>query len=400
MALITISSQNEHLGYVLRKNPHSGMTIQSLRKGCVFGWFETPTVYHIMFKDPPNQMSFSKESFDYLDNHSLTDPLTYVSAMKTVLSDAIFKKEQHDVVTEQSIVVHHINLKPHLLSLLNEHFTVTHNRGNCTLQLAVNATLKEALELMYLNLCFHISQDELDYRRGGFTDTVVKTLREKQCSYMFLRSFINKIVSNRAEFDKHKAVIEAACDKTVNFQYSRLNQLRYNWAEQHLNKDVTVVDVGCGEGNMLKVLARYSNNIICVDSDPHKLETVIHKARKKEIPISTASSFDELHLTQPTSVLLLEVIEHNSLADASKLLTQICSDPNVNQVLLTTPNHLFNQFYNLTDEEMRHTDHKWEMNLEQLTEWINSLNLNKTATYHLIGDAVEGITPTVGVQLK
>jgi hypothetical protein len=61
---------------------------------------------------------------------------------------------------------------------------------------------------------------------------------------------------------------------------------------------------------------------------------------------------------------MTEVIEHIEGAEAAKLVEAVLRT-NFSKVVITVPNRDFNINYNIGPDEMRHSDHKWEPNLEE-----------------------------------
>jgi len=61
MAIIQFSSTNPEFSYVIAKNPASGMSIKSIRKGQAFAWFSNENTYNVFFKDADNDLSYKEQ---------------------------------------------------------------------------------------------------------------------------------------------------------------------------------------------------------------------------------------------------------------------------------------------------------------------------------------------------
>jgi hypothetical protein len=51
-----IKSNNPNFSFIIRKNPSSGMIIEAVRKGYLFGWYTGENTYNLYFKDSPNEI--------------------------------------------------------------------------------------------------------------------------------------------------------------------------------------------------------------------------------------------------------------------------------------------------------------------------------------------------------
>ena len=59
MAIIQINSTDPKFGYIIKKNPNSGMLLRTIRKGSVFAWYSNEgESFNILFKDADNAVSF------------------------------------------------------------------------------------------------------------------------------------------------------------------------------------------------------------------------------------------------------------------------------------------------------------------------------------------------------
>lgn len=68
-------------------------------------------------------------------------------------------------------------------------------------------------------------------------------------------------------------------------------------------------------------------------------------------------------------MLITEVLEHMPKEDAVKLLDSVLAGE-FNKVVVTMPNKDFNRFYGLSDDEMRHPDHRYEPTESEFYVWM------------------------------
>jgi SAM-dependent methyltransferase len=73
----------------------------------------------------------------------------------------------------------------------------------------------------------------------------------------------------------------------------------------HLQPDQTILDVGCGHGDKLKLIRSLGLNITGVDINP----TIIERNQKAGLPCMTADDFGQAN-SQYDVLLMLHVIEH------------------------------------------------------------------------------------------
>lgn len=84
MAIVQLRSENPAFSYLIRKNPASGLTLRSVRKGIAYGWYSEASVYHVYFKDADNEVSykqFAEERFEYLNVSRYNTPLFPLNAI-------------------------------------------------------------------------------------------------------------------------------------------------------------------------------------------------------------------------------------------------------------------------------------------------------------------------------
>ena len=137
-------------------------------------------------------------------------------------------------------------------------------------------------------------------------------------------------------------------------------------------KDARVVDLGCGEGKLLKLLLseKQFETILGMDVSWRSLEIAKERLRLDELPerqrsrielIQGSLTYRDQRLNGFEAAAIVEVIEH---LDAPRLATFeriVFEFARPTHVILTTPNAEYNTvFETLPAGEFRHGDHRFE----------------------------------------
>ena len=140
----------------------------------------------------------------------------------------------------------------------------------------------------------------------------------------------------------------------------RNEQQRFAFVSTHIKYRDSVLDIGCGPGKYIKVSK--ATKYIGVDID----ENVLAKAKSKAEYLGVQGSFYSNwnialeQLTEPTTVLLIEVLEHVEYDEALNIVLACKKNPYVKQILVSTPNKNFNKYFNLGPNDVRYEDHLYE----------------------------------------
>jgi 3' terminal RNA ribose 2'-O-methyltransferase Hen1 len=146
-----------------------------------------------------------------------------------------------------------------------------------------------------------------------------------------------------------------------------------------------VVDLGCGEGKLLKLLLleKQFETILGMDVSWRSLETAKERLRLDELPerqrsrielIQGSLTYRDQRLNGFEAAAIVEVIEH---LDAPRLATFeriIFEFARPTHVVLTTPNAEYNTvFETLPAGEFRHGDHRFEWKRSEFEEWASGV---------------------------
>jgi 3' terminal RNA ribose 2'-O-methyltransferase Hen1 len=147
----------------------------------------------------------------------------------------------------------------------------------------------------------------------------------------------------------------------------------------------TVVDVGCGDGDLIAALARDTqiDRIAGTDVSARELERA--KGRLEHVPMAT-SRRERIALFQSSAlyfdhrldgadvITLMEVVEHVDLERHPALERVVFGTNKPRNVIVTTPNREYNALFpNLADGSMRHADHRFEWSREEFQDWANGV---------------------------
>lgn len=166
-----------------------------------------------------------------------------------------------------------------------------------------------------------------------------------------------------------------------------------------------VLDLGCGEGKLIRQLIKQKQFSEIVGMDVSYNELIKAKERlhfeemspkqKERINLFQGSlTYKDQRLEGFDAAAVVEVIEHldlNRLIAFERVLFEFAKPKTV---VLTTPNQEFNVIWDKLDsEDMRHDDHRFEWTRKEFSEWSNKIGeiYNYKVELFPIGEEVENI---------
>ncbi len=167
----------------------------------------------------------------------------------------------------------------------------------------------------------------------------------------------------------------------------RLHELRLDTVVQTLKDHgaASILDLGCGEGKLLRRLIkdRSFRKMVGVDASVRTLERAHRNLRLDEASeaITDRISLQMGSLTYGDrrwhgfdAATLVEVIEHVEPHRLSALALSLFGDARPNVVVLTTPNREYNALFEGMEEgQMRHPDHRFEWTRAEFQEWSDAV---------------------------
>ena len=164
-----------------------------------------------------------------------------------------------------------------------------------------------------------------------------------------------------------------------------------------------VIDIGCGEGNLLKMLIkeRQFTNIAGVDvshvaleraKEKLKLERAGDSLRERVHLLQGSLTYKDARFTGYDAACVVEVIEHLDVSRLNAFERVIFEFAKPTIVVLTTPNREYNINYGLlSKDDLRHGDHRFEWTREEFHDWAIKISekYGYTVQSSEIGDADE-----------
>jgi 3' terminal RNA ribose 2'-O-methyltransferase Hen1 len=146
-----------------------------------------------------------------------------------------------------------------------------------------------------------------------------------------------------------------------------------------------VIDLGCGEGRLLKALLedRSFNEVVGMDVSHRALEIAATRLRLDRMPtkireriklIQGSLTYRDQRLAGFDAATVIEVIEHLDEARLSAFERVLFEFAGPKTVLLTTPNVEYNvMFEGLPAGRFRHKDHRFEWTRAQFQSWAEGV---------------------------
>lgn len=417
MAIVQIRSENPHFSFMIKKNPLSGLSLRSIRKGIAYGWYTNDTTYNVYFKDADNEISykqFENEQFEYLNVSCYNTPLFPLNAIAEFFSAPLKSQDSRDVEGyEHSFFIPMIHIELiHYLEFFSRHikectFEINHlAHKSYSLRVTTHQSLHHLLHVVNV-LCLFLAMFGKEYIdiSENVLDKYVKSIQAIDAPFYIRSLFARNFLTSRDRYKKYKAELEKSDRYDIRFDFGSTAQQRRNYITNSLPFNKAILDIGCAEGfYALPFAKKIEDCYYAIDTNIEVLEIVNRKAEKKEIenivPFTSIDHFLREYNGEEVDVILTEVVEHMSKDEARILIQQVAKQVNFDHFIITTPNADFNCFYEIST--YRHDDHKWEMGESEFQAWL--CEIVQEAEVHVdfvsIGDEVNSIRTTQGAILK
>jgi len=280
--------------------------------------------------------------------------------------------------------------------------------------------------LSHLYVLIPVLDDDKHYWFGE--DEIEKLLRhgegwlkEHPAKEQITRRYLNRkrkmaetALAQLMEGDDPDAEAEAAAEgwqKLAAQKPVSLNQQRMEVVAATLKAEGArrIIDLGCGEGSLLRVLLedRSFESMMGVDVSYRELEKAKRRLKRELSPMQQKHRVDLMQgsliyrddrLKGYDAATVIEVIEHmdlDRLAAFERVLFEFARPP---VVIITTPNSEFNvRFPALEPGKLRHKDHRFEWSRQEFETWAKKVcdRFHYTVTFQGIGyDDPEVGSPT------
>lgn len=171
---------------------------------------------------------------------------------------------------------------------------------------------------------------------------------------------------------------EKDLERPMTLHTQRLNQVAAKLKELGAK---SVVDLGCGEGKLLRRLLadRGFERVLGMDVSHRSLEYATAKLRLERMPerqrkriqlLQGSLLYRDTRLHGFDAAALVEVIEHLDAARLKAMERVVFEFARPNHVVITTPNREYNVLFpTLPPGKMRHNDHRFEWTRAEFAEW-------------------------------
>ncbi len=167
----------------------------------------------------------------------------------------------------------------------------------------------------------------------------------------------------------------------------------------------SIVDVGCGEGKLVRALARerWLHRITGMDVSPVALERAArrlghdsHRADDRISLIQGSLTYRDTRLRGHDAACAVEVIEHIEPTRLAAFEDALFVHTRIPTILVTTPNREYNvRFPALADGRLRHSDHRFEWTRAEFHAWATGVGerCGYTVEFVDIGDVDPELGP-------
>ena len=178
------------------------------------------------------------------------------------------------------------------------------------------------------------------------------------------------------------AVEEAIVEERISLNQQRLGAVL---AALKASSAERVMDLGCGEGKLLRLLMgeKQFEQILGMDVSYRTLEIAKEKLHLDRMPemqkqrlslIHGSLSYRDKRLEGFDAAAVVEVIEHLDLSRLAAFERVLFEFARPRRVVLTTPNVEYNvKFETLPAGKLRHKDHRFEWTRAQFQTWANAI---------------------------
>jgi 3' terminal RNA ribose 2'-O-methyltransferase Hen1 len=258
-------------------------------------------------------------------------------------------------------------------------------------------TLRELLSQLYVLIPvfdnqkhYFVGDDELEKLLAKAKDWLASHPAKEEITRRYLRfqpSLYREALArlafadDSAETDELDARVEQPEDKlesTLSLNEQRLDAvlaaLRASGAKR-------ILDLGCGEGKLLRQLLREKvfTEIVGMDVSTRSLEFAERRLKLDRLPASQSDRIRLIHgslmyrdrrLENFDAAAVVEVIEHLDPPRLSAFERVLFEFARPRTVVLTTPNREYNvKWENLPADKLRHPDHRFEWTRDEFRAW-------------------------------
>ncbi len=175
-----------------------------------------------------------------------------------------------------------------------------------------------------------------------------------------------------------------------------------------------LIDLGCGEGQVLQALLKHTalSEMVGVDVSSHELERAERRLKLERMPEyqqrrlqlhQSSALYSDSRLHGADMVILVEVIEHLEPYQLERLARVVFGEMQAKRLWISTPNREYNSVFGMHPAHLRHSDHRFEWTRAEFQSWCQgqAMTYGYTVSFGGIGpeDAQHG-HPTQWARFK
>ena len=291
-----------------------------------------------------------------------------------------------------------------------------------TVELSNKLTLQQLLSHLYvlIPVCdndkhYWVNQEEVEKLLVKGKDWLETHPAREMIVHRYLknqRSLANQALGVLLIKDEVEAVVESeiALEPITDIEEPqlRIHELRLLAAKNELllAGAKRVVDLGCGEGKLIKLLLaeRQFEFVLGMDVSYRSLEIAKERLKLERMPekqiqriqlIQGSLTYRDRRLAGFDGATLVEVIEHLDEPRLAALQRSVFEYAKPGVVIITTPNAEYNvRFADYQEGKMRNNDHRFEWTRSEFETWSSDLAVKYD--YNVIFKPVGELDPEVG----
>jgi 3' terminal RNA ribose 2'-O-methyltransferase Hen1 len=277
---------------------------------------------------------------------------------------------------------------------LDDQFTTWGNSPYFTVRLQQTIKLQDLLSHLFVlipaidhNKHYHMGKEEIEklLDKGG---EWLKAHPEQEYitrRYLKNRSALANEAITRLASEDEQAEVEAQEDLKVRIEKSKLHDIRLRAVAEQLKASGarSVLDLGCGEGKLIRMLVPHGQfeKIRGMDISIRTLQIAQRRlnlndatpAMRERIALFHGSlTYRDDRLQGFDAAALVEVIEHLDEARLDAMEKVLFGHARPATVVVTTPNGEYNVlFEGMSEGKFRHSDHRFEWTRSQFQAWCD-----------------------------
>ena len=280
--------------------------------------------------------------------------------------------------------------------ILDDRFTDWGYSKYFTLELSQTITIRELLSHLYVLIPaldndkhYFVNQHEIDKLLEKGKGWLANHPAKEQITRRYLLNLksLSRQALERLNPEEETEEIEPEEDTETTKRKQTLNQQRLTLVLEQLKKSgaAKVIDLGCGEGKLLRMLLREKQfkEIAGMDvsySELSKAKDRLHwdelapKQKERITLFQGALTYKDKRLEGYDAAAIVEAIEHldeNRLPAFERVVFEFAQPKTI---ILTTPNREYNvMFENMKTGSLRHRDHRFEWTRAEFESWAKDV---------------------------